>query len=345
MNASSTPIDDKPDRPAISLVIPVRNGAKTLHACLESVLPLLTSGELREILVVDDGSIDETPSIIASFPSVRCVKGAGEGAAVARNLGVSRACGEFIWFVDADCVVDEGALSVLVKHLEDERVAGAGGTYANGYPNNLLATLIHEEIVARHARMPSEVNHLATYNVIYLKEVFETLGGFDAGSFWAHDVEFAYRVVRAGHVLHFDRQSAVAHFHPTQLLSYLRKQAKQGYYRMRLYALHPGGVGGDSYTSLADSAQPLLACCVFAGSCCLPIASLRTFVIPLLLVASTLLFVACLPMTLTILHRTRRLALLAFLPLAIVRSFFRALGMVAGICCWPHFRQSLLNQT
>lgn len=333
------------EHPSVTLVIPGRNCAATLDRCLQSVVPLKESGQLAEIIFVNDGSTDRTAEIATSFPEVTVVSGSGEGAAAARNLGAGKTKSDLIWFVDSDCVAEPDALSILVRHFDDPKVAGAGGTYTNGCPDSLLATIIHEEIVARHATMPSEVNHLATYDVVYRRDMFEELGGFDPGSFWAHDVEFAYRVVKAGHVLKFDRESRVAHFHPTQLGSYLKKQAKQGYYRIRLYRIHPGGIGGDSYTAWYDISQPLLAASLVAtAALAVALPSLRTVLMLFSAIMAIMLGIACLPMAMQIIKSRPQARLASYVPLAWCRSFFRAAGMLMGVLRFSFTTRTLASR-
>ncbi|MDF1843907.1 MAG: glycosyltransferase [Rubripirellula sp.] len=322
------------EHPSVTLVIPGRNCAATLDRCLQSVVPLKESGQLAEIIFVNDGSTDRTAEIATSFPEVTVVSGSGEGAAAARNLGAGKTKSDLIWFVDSDCVAEPDALSILVRHFDDTKVAGAGGTYTNGCPDSLLATIIHEEIVARHATMPSEVNHLATYDVVYRRDMFQELGGFrrGLGRAEAEDVELAYRVVDAGWLLRFDRASRVQHHHPTSLRSYLAKQARHGFYRMKLYAAHPKRAKGDSYTSRSDIAQPLLAAAVLPACAlsCLPTA--RSVGLVMLSGLLILLALACLPMGLSIWRRTKKpTVFMGYLCLAYVRSFYRAAGMVLGV--------------
>lgn len=80
MSSSSDPVAD------VTLVIPGRNAAATVRACLDSVVPLLESGQLTEIIFVNDGSTDGTEAIVAEYP-VRQLQGAGEGPGAARNRG------------------------------------------------------------------------------------------------------------------------------------------------------------------------------------------------------------------------------------------------------------------
>ena len=94
---------------AVSLVVPGRNAAATLRPCLESVVPLQESGELREILFVDDGSTDDTAELVRRYP-VRSIASPGRGPGAARNLGWRAASSPWVWFIDSDCVAEPDAL-------------------------------------------------------------------------------------------------------------------------------------------------------------------------------------------------------------------------------------------
>ncbi len=209
-------ISDRSGNPTVSLVIPARNAARTVRRCLDSVVPMLQSGFLTEILCVDDGSVDATCEIASSYPITTLV-GKGEGPGAARNLGWRAARGDLVWFIDSDCVAHSGSLAKLLAQFDSSRIAGVGGSYSNLYPESLVATLIHEEIVARHRRMESEVNFLATFNVVYRRSVLEEVRGFDESLKLAQDAELAYRIRDHGYRLRFESESVVAHHHPTSL--------------------------------------------------------------------------------------------------------------------------------
>lgn len=243
--------------PTISLVIPGRDCAATLDKCLDSVSPLMTSGALCEIIFVDDGSRDASANI-AEAHGVRVLRGNGGGPGYARNLGWRAARGDWIWFIDSDCVAEPDALERLRGHFDDE-VGAVGGSYANLFPDSLVASLIHEEIVARHRRMPRDVNFLATFNVVYRREILERLAGFDESLKLAQDADLAFRARDAGYRLRFEILSKVGHHHPVSLSRYLRTQARQGFYRMWLYRSHPRRARGDHYADWTDFAQPPLA--------------------------------------------------------------------------------------
>jgi len=112
---------------AISVVIPVRNAEVTIGRTLRSLLP--DRSRIREILLVDDGSDDATVQM-ASETAERCclplqivpIQAGSSGAA--RNVGVDRAVGDFIFFLDADDEVIAGSLGLLHVALHEEPAAG-----------------------------------------------------------------------------------------------------------------------------------------------------------------------------------------------------------------------------
>jgi glycosyltransferase involved in cell wall biosynthesis len=307
-----------------TLVIPGKNCAATIAPCLESVVGLL-GRSLAEILFVNDGSTDDTARIAAGYP-VRILEGGGRGPGAARNFGWRAAKTPWVWFIDSDCVAEEGALDLLLEHVDSPEVAGVGGSYGNMRPDSLLACVIHEEIVERHLRMPERVDFLASFNLLYRRDVLEEVGGFDERYMLAQDAELSYRVAAAGYALAFDARSRVKHFHPAVLKKYLETQARQGYWRVMLYERHPARARGDSYSGFTDHVQPFLA----AGS--IALAPFATFVLPALLqvpVAASLA-AAQVPMTARIVRRTRSPRYASFAVMSYLRAYARGAGMVRG---------------
>lgn len=323
---------------SVSLVIPGRNCAATIAACLDAAVAIRSRADspLGEILFVDDGSSDDTASIVRNYP-VRAIVGPRLGPGAARNAGWREAKFRLVWFVDADCVAEADALDKLLPYFAERRVAGAGGSYANARPDSLLACLIHEEIALRHRRMSKRVDFLGGFNVVYRREVLEGVGGFDEHRYngprspGAEDAELAYRVVAAGHELRFDRRSRVAHHHPTRLMRYLRAQRDHGYWRVFLHMRYRRTTGGDAYSGFSDHIQPPLALLHFPVlACALAVGVYRpTWALPALLAACQI------PVTAGMVRDTRRMRYLWFIPLGFVRSFWRAAGMLQGLAAYP----------
>ena len=106
----------------ISFIIPLYNCEQYIQKCIESILSLPTPNSEKEILVVDDGSVDRGAEITQLFsqnhPEVRLIQQTNKGASTARNRGLEEAQGKWVWFVDADDrVIWEGTDNLALKSL------------------------------------------------------------------------------------------------------------------------------------------------------------------------------------------------------------------------------------
>ena len=110
----------------VSIVLPVRDGEKTLARCLEALVRTDYPADRREIVVVDNVSSDRTPEIARSFP-VTLVSELREGLSHARNRGVEVSVGELIVFLDVDCFVTTNWLRKLVDCLRSAPVDAVTG--------------------------------------------------------------------------------------------------------------------------------------------------------------------------------------------------------------------------
>jgi len=128
--------------PLVSVVIPTRNRAAPLGACLDAV-SRQTYPDF-EVIVVDDGSTDSTPDVLARFaagyPHVKLTPIRNEpqiGANPARNRGIERSAGEFVAFLDDDCVPAHDWLERLLGGFVSDRVAAVTGRVDNKPPANV----------------------------------------------------------------------------------------------------------------------------------------------------------------------------------------------------------------
>ncbi|MDC7294805.1 glycosyltransferase [Butyrivibrio sp. DSM 10294] len=105
----------------ISVIIPVYNDESGIRRCIDSVLTQKIVE--TEILLIDDGSTDNSPQILdeyaASHENIRCIHKQNGGAASARNLGLDEACGDYIFFLDGDDFIEEDALSALLTASDE----------------------------------------------------------------------------------------------------------------------------------------------------------------------------------------------------------------------------------
>jgi glycosyltransferase involved in cell wall biosynthesis len=112
----------------ISIVVPARNAARTIGGCLQGLLEQSVSRERYEVIVVDDGSTDETDQVVEGS-GFTLIAQAQQGAAAARNKGASVAKGNILLFTDADCVPATSWLAEMARSFEDQEVVGVKGVY------------------------------------------------------------------------------------------------------------------------------------------------------------------------------------------------------------------------
>ncbi|MFA6243279.1 MAG: glycosyltransferase [Candidatus Hydrogenedentales bacterium] len=315
--------------PLVSIVIPAHNASATIGECIEACLA--QSYPHIEVIVVDDGSTDDTPRIVQSR-SVRFIRQGQQGPAAARNRGAREANGEIIAFTDSDCVPAEDWIERLVAGFDGDIVA-VGGTYGIANEESLFARMVHEEIQCRHATFEEFVDFLGSFNVAVLKRAFDEAGGFDehfrAAS--GEDNDLSYRLLDAGGKLRFARDAVVCHYHPTRFGRYMRTQMRHGFWRMKLYAKHPQRMRGDRYAGITDLIAPMLMLILGLLSFLVLLGPPTPFYIGLSLGVIVVLLAARLPVPWGMYARTKDRRMLGFVGIMLIRDLARALGMAQGI--------------
>ena len=116
----------------LSVIIPSFNRICLLRKTVESLLKQSYPQNKYEIIVVDDGSTDETEEIIKKLQNksscnLKYCFQKNKGPAAARNLGIRYANGEIVAFVDSDCIVSSTWIEEICKGYDNEKIAGIGG--------------------------------------------------------------------------------------------------------------------------------------------------------------------------------------------------------------------------
>ena len=248
-------------QPLVSVIVPARDAAATLSACLAALRPQLAELEPAELIVVDDGSNDATADI-AEQHGARVVRLSGQGPAAARNAGARAARGELLLFLDADCLPLAGCLAALVRAFDDSAVSGLRGAYA-GPQSTALGRFIQLELEEKQDRMAAsrQVTVIDTVCAAYRREVFCRHNGFDERfpATSAEDVELSFRLTAAGARLLFVPEAQVVHHHADQLWRYAWRKLRFGYFRTKLYRRYPARLREDGYTPRLMPLQIMLA--------------------------------------------------------------------------------------
>jgi glycosyltransferase involved in cell wall biosynthesis len=312
----------------ISIVIPAFNSQKTIAQTIEACLrQTYAQGEI-EVIIVDDGSTDDTQKIVRTYP-VRYIFQDNSGPAKARNTGWKDARGDIICFTDSDCIPHSDWVQKLIKNFNDKDVGAVGGSYGIANEESLLAACIHQEILLRHERIPQKVKALGSYNLSVPKKLLEKIGGFNEEYIQAsgEDNDLSYRMIKARYSLYFEKEAIVSHYHPNNFLRYLRHQFWHGYWRAKLYQDHPDMMRGDDYSGLFDFIQPpwfLFTLCMIPFVWLSPISQI-------LLIFSVTGLIFQFPLAAKITIRKRQSKYLMIIIINFFRGFARSLGMASGI--------------
>lgn len=116
--------------PKISVIIPVYNGEGYIERCIDSVINQ-TYGD-TEIIVINDGSTDDTENILKKYSNIVLVNKKNEGVSKARNTGLSLATGDYVYFCDADDYLEKDAFEVLINEYDENDLLRFGHYVVNG---------------------------------------------------------------------------------------------------------------------------------------------------------------------------------------------------------------------
>jgi glycosyltransferase involved in cell wall biosynthesis len=194
MVVNSEPVSGSPA--LVSVVIPCYRQAHFLADAIESALR--QSHPRVEVIVIDDGSPDDTKDVASRYP-VRYFRQENAGVAAARNAGLERSLAEFVVFLDADDRLLPGALRVNSARLEADPdlafVAGASryiardGTPLTTNAPRMPSSNVYLELLRRNRiRMPAMV--------MFRRAVFDRIGGFDTRVDACADYDVYLRVSR-----------------------------------------------------------------------------------------------------------------------------------------------------
>jgi lipopolysaccharide/colanic/teichoic acid biosynthesis glycosyltransferase/GT2 family glycosyltransferase len=234
--------------PTTSVIIPARDASQTIEECLGAVFA--QQQPPVEVIVVDDGSHDDTAERAKKFP-VKLLTQPHLGPAAARNRGALLASGELLLFTDSDCAPAPDWTSRLSKVFADPSVVAAKGVYRTRQREPLarFVQLEYEEKYARLARQAT-IDFVDTYCAAYRRTRFLEQGGFDESfpSASVEDQELSFRLAAQQLKMVFAPQASVYHHHATTIHAYARRKFRIGYWKVRVGRRHPSKMFSDAHT-------------------------------------------------------------------------------------------------
>jgi glycosyltransferase involved in cell wall biosynthesis len=190
------PIDDH----KVSVVLLTKDSAATVRRSLESIFQQTRKPD--EVVVVDGGSTDGTLEIVGRYP-VKLFSEPGLGFGYARNLGVEKAEGDIIFFIDSDCYADHRWIEKALPHFNDPEVAGVTGQTRLWNTSDAVARFL--AYVGGRMNMPTQhayVKIAPTMSLALRREAILEAGGFDETLVRCEDTELTYKVTQRYKILY-----------------------------------------------------------------------------------------------------------------------------------------------
>ncbi len=313
----------------ISVIIPTYNSRAYLEKCLEALNQQRLPRDAFEVIVVDDGSTDDTKSLQEQFP-IRYVFQRNQGPAAARNTGLRNANGDVVLYIDADCIATPHLLSTVQDAFREPDIMGLKGFYRTK----------QQELIARFAQLEYEYKYLKiaryryidfvdTYAAAYRRDLLLREGGFDARFPVAsgEDIDLSYRLSSRGYKMIACQDMIVFHHHPDTLKKYLKRKYKVGFWRALLYKNHAEKIFSDSHTPFSVKFQ---VCALMAIVVCLVLSLFYSLLLWGAVALAALYFLSMLPFVSFCLLRDWRVGART-IPMVFLRDVMLAAGLAAGV--------------
>jgi glycosyltransferase involved in cell wall biosynthesis len=207
-----------------SVIVPVFNSQRHLSASLDSVMAAVGNYGNAELIALDNGSTDDSYQILQRDYSRAQIHSVPSGTIAAlRNRGAEVASGEYLSFIDSDCVIPPNYFHEALQVFQSVDAAATGSIYA--LPDT--ANWIEKSWYALHVRRKDGyVNYLNSGNLVVKSTAFAQVGGFDASLITCEDAELADRLRLAGFKIYESQSVRAIHLGiPRSLGQFVRRQA------------------------------------------------------------------------------------------------------------------------
>lgn len=196
-----TPISEQPVR-TISVVVPAYRAAHLLPGVLAPLLAMQRSGEVSEVLVIDDCSPDDTAEVARQLGARVLTTPQNGGPGAARNLAAAEAIGDILWLVDSDVIAQEGGGEIIRQAFEEPGVKAVFGSYDDA-PAGTPWFSRYKNLMHRfyHQRAKREAQTFWAGCGAVDRALFLEIGGFDVETYAVpsiEDIELGYRIRHAG---------------------------------------------------------------------------------------------------------------------------------------------------
>jgi glycosyltransferase AglE len=227
---------------SVSVIIPVLNASLYIDDVLEALLNQSYSPEATEIIFIDNGSADETTTIIENYPVTLLLEHDKAGPYAARNKGFQKAKGEIIALLDANKIPDNDWLKEGIEALERENADLAGGEILFDLNDRPTASEVYDAITFNNnRRLVLTERGSAAGNLFFRRALLDTMGEFPGGFRSGMDIWWTQQAVRNNCKLIF-AEKAIVYCKPRKFRQVLRKSFRVG-------KTHPFNMKQNGYTT------------------------------------------------------------------------------------------------
>ncbi len=233
----------------ISIIIPCRNEAKYISACLDSILKNGHPLDAMEIVVADGCSEDNTADIVRAYaekyPFIRYLRNEGRTVPFALNLALRHTGAPVIVRMDAHSTMDTGYIAQGLRVLaERPEVGNVGGVFVNSYENEqaecIANAMAHPFGVGNASfRLADKDGYVDTVPYgIFRREVFEKVGMYDMQLTRNQDDELNYRIEQGGFKIYLDRKIRVLYTVRGNFQKLWKQYYQYGYFKVLVNRKH-----------------------------------------------------------------------------------------------------------
>lgn len=232
--------------PAVSIIVPVRNGGTNIERCIDALLAQQWPGERPELIVVDNASTDDTLARLRRRePEITVLEEPAPGVSRARNRAMALARGEWLAFTDADCLPRPDWLFELVRAaLENPGVSFVGGRIAALRPTTSIGEFAEALFDQRRSIEEESPPAFISANLLARREDLVQIGGFHPAFRRGQDTELAWRShFQHGARVAYAERAVIDHVNVETLLGLLHKGVQHGRGSARLWRHYQDRLG------------------------------------------------------------------------------------------------------
>jgi len=210
----------------VSVVTTTKSSRENVDRLITSINKIKNS--IHEFILVDAGTPDIWDVMSEDYHIPTIVDGAGSSRGGGKNIGIKKASGDVVAFLDDDTEVDVGWVDEIKRSMKSYSVVAGFSPNPVGRSLGRVSVFVDGQDVT-----------WPTCNIAYKKSLFDELGLFDEGLVTGEDIDFNIRCVKAGYVIGYNPRMIVFHYHRSSFRGFARQAFWNGYGRRQLNLKYP----------------------------------------------------------------------------------------------------------